>query len=280
MDWQLIESDPGLFTELVERIGAVGVEFDEVLSVDATELSQINGLYGVLLLFNHATAPVERAGMPQPDAPVWFAHQVVNNACATLALLHMVMNISVPHGEILDRLGEFTADFDPSIRGQVVAGDETLRELHNSMSSPVMFVSDEIAPARVSDEAYHYVAYVPIHGRLYELDGLQQFPIDHGPCEDFPQRVSEVLQARLASFGDNELRFSVLSCQADQRQVYSDDPVKISELEEIRARNMRQNALRRQSYAPLAILFLKRMAQSMSLQEWQAHIEKGRLSQN
>lgn len=29
-------------------------------------------------------------------------------------------------------------------------------------------------------EAFHFVSYVPITGRLFELDGLKVYPIDHG----------------------------------------------------------------------------------------------------
>ena len=29
-------------------------------------------------------------------------------------------------------------------------------------------------------EAFHFVSYVPINGRLFELDGLQPYPVDHG----------------------------------------------------------------------------------------------------
>lgn len=29
-------------------------------------------------------------------------------------------------------------------------------------------------------EAFHFVSYVPIAGRLFELDGLKPYPIDHG----------------------------------------------------------------------------------------------------
>ena len=29
-------------------------------------------------------------------------------------------------------------------------------------------------------EAFHFVSYVPISGRLFELDGLKPYPIDHG----------------------------------------------------------------------------------------------------
>jgi Ubiquitin carboxyl-terminal hydrolase, family 1 len=36
------------------------------------------------------------------------------------------------------------------------------------------------ASGRYSAEAFHFVSYVPINGRLYELDGLKSYPIDHG----------------------------------------------------------------------------------------------------
>ena len=29
-------------------------------------------------------------------------------------------------------------------------------------------------------EAFHFVSYVPMKGRLFELDGLKPYPIDHG----------------------------------------------------------------------------------------------------
>lgn len=29
-------------------------------------------------------------------------------------------------------------------------------------------------------EAFHFVSYVPIKDRLFELDGLKAYPIDHG----------------------------------------------------------------------------------------------------
>lgn len=35
----------------------------------------------------------------------------------------------------------------------------------------------------VSNEIFHFICFVPINGRLYELDGLKPYPIDHGPIE-------------------------------------------------------------------------------------------------
>lgn len=49
------------------------------------------------------------------------------------------------------------------------------------------------------EDAYHFVAYLPISGRLYELDGLQEGPIDHGSCdmENWLMAVKPVLEKRM-----------------------------------------------------------------------------------
>lgn len=43
-----------------------------------------------------------------------------------------------------------------------------------------LFEFDEKS-AKSDDDVFHFVGYLPINGRLYELDGLQDGPIDHGP---------------------------------------------------------------------------------------------------
>ena len=40
--------------------------------------------------------------------------------------------------------------------------------------------SSTVSTGRYTGEAFHFVSYVPIRGRLFELDGLKPFPMDHG----------------------------------------------------------------------------------------------------
>lgn len=68
-------------------------------------------------------------------------------------------------------------------------------------------------------DSYHFIAYTPINGILYELDGLQPAPIAHGATtfEEFPEKVIPVLQRRIERYPANEIRFNLLAMVRDLR---------------------------------------------------------------
>uniref|UniRef100_A0A8B9NWP3 ubiquitinyl hydrolase 1 n=1 Tax=Apteryx owenii TaxID=8824 RepID=A0A8B9NWP3_APTOW len=110
--------------------------------------------------------------------------QLIPNSCATHALLSVLLNCNnVDLGPTLSRMKDFTKGFSPEV------GVEVCRRVHWGL-----VCQNGISAVRTM-EAFHFVSYVPIKGRLFELDGLKVYPIDHGKssvlqtliylCKDF-----------------------------------------------------------------------------------------------
>lgn len=61
--------------------------------------------------------------------------QTVDNACASVALLNIVNNISnADLGEHLRRFKEFTRTFTPALRGDAIGNFEFVKQIHNSFA--------------------------------------------------------------------------------------------------------------------------------------------------
>jgi len=71
-----------------------------------------------------------------------------------------------------------------SVQGWAIGNTPELAKAHNSHAMPqakrCLDKSTGVSTGRYTGEAFHFVSYVPIRGRLFELDGLKPFPMDHG----------------------------------------------------------------------------------------------------
>ena len=52
--------------------------------------------------------------------------------------------------------------------------------MHNAFAKPEPFTADEESKVKSSsgEDVYHFIAYLPFQGRVYELDGLKSGPIE------------------------------------------------------------------------------------------------------
>ena len=122
----------------------------------------------------------------ETDPELFFANQVINNACATQAILSILMNCTdrVDIGSELTNLRNFSMALGFADRGHAIGNSEQIRQTHNSFARNDPFIIEEEESPKGEGEAFHFISYVPVKGKLYELDGLQKGPICFGECTD------------------------------------------------------------------------------------------------
>uniref|UniRef100_A0A8C4ZG40 Ubiquitin carboxyl-terminal hydrolase n=1 Tax=Gadus morhua TaxID=8049 RepID=A0A8C4ZG40_GADMO len=185
-EWCLMESDPGVFTELIKGFGCKGSQVEEIWSMEPENFDNLKPVHGLIFLFKWQPGE-EPAGSIVQDSRlenIFFAKQVINNACATQALVSVLLNCSHSDmllGETLTEFREFSQSFDAAMKGLALSNSEVIRQVHNGFARQQMFEFDAKSSAK-DEDAFHFVSYVPVNGRLYELDGLREGPIDLGVC--------------------------------------------------------------------------------------------------
>jgi len=189
-EWCLMESDPGVFTELIKGFGCRGAQVEEIWSLEPENFEKLKPVHGLIFLFKWQPGE-EPAGSVVQDSrldTIFFAKQVINNACATQAIVSVLLNCThqdVHLGETLSEFKEFSQSFDAAMKGLALSNSDVIRQVHNSFARQQMFEFDAKTSAKEED-AFHFVSYVPVNGRLYELDGLREGPIDLGNLVPVP----------------------------------------------------------------------------------------------
>lgn len=179
MEWCTIESDPAVFTELLENIGVKGVNVEEVYSLDDDAyLRELGTIYGFIFLFRYTKNTESRNTLVDFDPELFYARQLVTNACGTQALLSVVLNVpELQMGDELKDFKDFTMNLDPESRGYALGESELLRKNHNMFAKPEPFIYQQTRKAKDGDDVFHFIAYVPFKNQVYELDGVEQGPI-------------------------------------------------------------------------------------------------------
>jgi len=304
-DWCTIESDPGVFTELLADLGCTAVQLEELWSLDDESLATLNStaeIYGLIFLFQwqsksaadaSSASEIKNEPVTEDQIPesLFFAHQVTTNACAAQAILSVVLNQGedVELGSTLKEFKEFTASFPPALKGVAISSSESIKKSHNAFGRTDAFLNDGkyVSRHNQSDDVFHFVAYIPhTDGKVYELDGLQSGPIVVGKHAEEDQKgnapkstkwlsvAREAIQKRME--GD-AIKFNLMAVTKDKRlglkEMIEANPTDGSLIhhlnmeEEKRKQWELENQRRRHNFVPLCISILKELARAKKLPE-------------
>ena len=219
-EWCTIESDPGVFSELIKNIGVKGVQVDEIIDLDVLE-NDSEPVYGLIFLFKY----LQNSGYKPNVLSVWdqdlyFAKQEVQNACATQAILGILLNNDdkLDIGPTLKDLKSFSLEMDPATRGLAISNSEKIREEHNKFSHPEPFIFTK-TKAKDGDDVFHFVAYLYFKNAIYEIDGLQNGPIlieNNVKNEEWIKKVKPSIINRISLYAKNEIKFNLLALVPDR----------------------------------------------------------------
>jgi len=255
-------------TTLIERFGTRGAELTELWSLDDDSLSHLvtdgNRVYGLIFLFKWVAGHHSddsgggsgSGGKPLTGADVpdglFFAKQTVQNACATQAILSVLLNAAAASsasaadskgsedvdmddqlllGDTLTNLSSFLVDLPFDMRGESIGASEEIRSAHNSFARRDAFLSDPDKARRAAtddDDVFHFIAYVPhSNGTVYELDGLKAGPVSCGSYDAAADAsplawlatARTAIQARIDKYAATEIKFNLMGVVNDRRPV-------------------------------------------------------------
>ncbi len=235
-------------------------------------------VYGVIFLFKWIASASPDQSTPQDgtfdstaveDAGLFFAGQTIQNACGTQAILSVILNndessnsiqaggdgskARIAIGPSLAEFKDFTNGFPADLRGEALSNSDLIRDTHNTFARSSPFADEtQRDPNAGTEDAFHFIGYTCYDGKLYELDGLQPFPISHGGCtpDSFPDKIIPVLQKRIERYPAGEVRFNLMAVCRDLRIKAQEfqDPETMAREKRKRAQWDWENALRRHNF--------------------------------
>ncbi|PFH57221.1 hypothetical protein XA68_15340 [Ophiocordyceps unilateralis] len=251
--WAEVESEPAFFNFILNKLGVQGLAVRELLSLDHWGLNYLpTPVHGLVFLFQYAPQLADDDDEDHDEEPVWFANQTTNNSCASVALLNIVMNAeNVELGEKLQAFKDSTRDLSTPLRGNSISTNGFIRAAHNSFVRRMDQLNADLclaweadadnakgpgktpAPKRVNKQSttaapkkapkktvkpdveysFHFIAYVPAGGFVWELDGMRTKPRRIGAlgANQWTDVAAPRIQDRIEDYGESQFGFSLLA---------------------------------------------------------------------
>lgn len=176
-----MESNPEVMNSFLRKIGVKAhLNVVDVLGFDEELLSMIPGqVEGILLCY-----PVKETKDKVDELAkekLYFMRQTIRNACATMALIHLLANRCSdddfePGSSIKAFISE-SKQLEPDVKAIKFETCETIASAHETASVE----GQTEAPAASDSVEYHFISIIHYDNVIYEMDGRKGGPINHGP---------------------------------------------------------------------------------------------------
>ena len=206
--WAELENDPAIFSTLLREWGVPSVQVNEVVPLDSIFAVPAESVYGLILL-SRWSAPETDNNTTEAPCGVWFANQTSSFSCASVSIMNVINNHEELNlGQRLNNFRATTLNLSPKERGLALDQFDHVRDVHNSFATDIDIMNvdtrlreDVIEAAkkqkrleqernrktkkrrkRVSHDrdddppGFHFIAYVPVGGSVWRMDGMECFP--------------------------------------------------------------------------------------------------------
>ncbi|KAL7628122.1 hypothetical protein AAE478_002320 [Parahypoxylon ruwenzoriense] len=230
--WVMLENNPVVMNQLAASLGlSPDLAFHDVWSLDEPDLMAhiprpVLALLVILPLTpawkkDRRDEDAEKADYEGygPEEPVIWFKQTIGNACGSIGLLHCAVNGAaadfIQPGSDLDVIRRGAIPLKMNERADMLYNSIPFEEAHNSCVP----LGDTLAAKNEGHLGQHFVAFVKVDGRLWELEGSRKGPIDRGILADDEDALSpraldlgfrRVIRLE-QEVGGNDLRFSCIA---------------------------------------------------------------------
>ena len=190
-----LESDPEIFSELIQNLGVRGYEFQDVYSLDDPDLLSFipRPVHALILVIPEAQIDQTKLreleatrkvyeGKGEDEPTIWYA-QTIQNACGLYAVLHAISNgverSKIESGTPFDSFLKQIIPLGPYDRALALESSEEIKAAHHAAA---VQGGSEAPAADATDIDHHYICFVRSRKdqRIYEMNGCVKGPIDTG----------------------------------------------------------------------------------------------------
>ncbi|KAH3757158.1 ubiquitin carboxyl-terminal esterase L3 [Pelomyxa schiedti] len=219
--WVALESNPEVMNEFIYNLGVSRKwSFTDCYSISPDQLAFVPSPCVALLLvypwrkIDERTRPLPETSREEAEGSVYFMHQMVSNACGSIAVVHALANnrdkIEIGRGALSDFF-EHTAAMNPHDRGESLGLCEGIAAAHDIVAKKGQ--TDYTKHEKVN---YHFICFVHANGKLYELDGARPSPIVHcaTTAERFIYDAAAIIQNTFLNRTPAQIDFGVITLGA------------------------------------------------------------------